>query len=87
MIGAGALGVGFLVLFAAAGRLVRVWEADPGAAEDGEVERGLFARLTELTGPDVILASSSSALVPGGYAADPARTLGAHPGTRPTCSR
>ena len=135
VIGAGALGVGFLVLFAAAGRSVQVWDADPAAAararaevtyrleqlaahdllhepvsvvtdritmcaeiadalsdvelvqecasENLGVKRDLFAQLTALTGPDVILASSSSALVPSGYAAEEQRTLGAHPGNPP----
>jgi 3-hydroxyacyl-CoA dehydrogenase len=138
VVGAGALGVGFLVLFAAAGHRVQVWDADgaaPGraagevahrlerlaahgllaeppdavsariiffdqladavrgvelvqecAAEDLEVKQALFGRLTALTAEHVILASSSSALIPSSYSAATGaaeRILGAHPGNPP----
>ncbi|MEV0068589.1 3-hydroxyacyl-CoA dehydrogenase [Amycolatopsis sp. NPDC050768] len=132
VIGTGAIGVGFLVLFALAGVPVRAWDADaaaydraraavadrlallgkhgllPGklaevsyheqlgeavdgvalvqecAAEDVVVKRALFAELAARAGPDTVLASSSSALVPSSFGTGlGGRVLGAHPGNPP----
>ncbi|MEV6896561.1 3-hydroxyacyl-CoA dehydrogenase [Amycolatopsis sp. NPDC051372] len=132
VIGTGAIGVGFLVLFALAGVPVRAWDADaaaydraraavadrlallgkhgllPGklaeisyheqlgeavdgvalvqecAAEDVVVKRALFADLAARAGPDTVLASSSSALVPSSFGTGlGGRVLGAHPGNPP----
>ncbi|MET7997313.1 3-hydroxyacyl-CoA dehydrogenase [Amycolatopsis sp. NPDC005232] len=132
VIGTGAIGVGFLVLFALAGVPVRAWDADaaaydraraavadrlallgkhgllPGklaeisyyeqldeavdgvalvqecAAENVVVKRALFADLAARAGPDTVLASSSSALVPSSFGTGfGGRVLGAHPGNPP----
>jgi 3-hydroxyacyl-CoA dehydrogenase len=56
------------------------------APEDLSLKRELFARLDELTAPDVPLASSSSALTASSFAAElpgRARCLVAHPGNPP----
>ena len=56
------------------------------APEDLALKRELFARLDELTAPDVPLASSSSALTASSFAAElpgRARCLVAHPGNPP----
>ncbi|MFI5607007.1 3-hydroxyacyl-CoA dehydrogenase [Amycolatopsis sp. NPDC051903] len=132
VVGTGAIGVGFLVLFALAGVPVRAWDADAaafdraraavddrvallgkhgllpeklgeisyhedladavaGAAlvqecapEDVAVKRALFAELAARTGPETVLASSSSALVPSSFGTGlGGRVLGAHPGNPP----
>ncbi|MFF4599747.1 3-hydroxyacyl-CoA dehydrogenase [Amycolatopsis sp. NPDC001319] len=132
VVGTGAIGVGFLVLFALAGVPVRAWDADPAAydraraavadrlallgrhgllpgkiaeisyherlgeavdgvalvqecaAEDVVVKCALFADLAARAGPDTVLASSSSALVPSSFGTGlGGRVLGAHPGNPP----
>ena len=56
------------------------------APEDIELKRSLFTRLSEHSGEDTVLASSSSALVPSSFAADlgaKSRVIVGHPGNPP----
>lgn len=56
------------------------------APEDIELKRSLFAKLSEHSGTDTVLSSSSSALVPSSFAADlgaKSRVIVGHPGNPP----